>query len=151
MAGEALLEVMRNSAVSAIPPEVRTDLIYGNITSISPIRVSIENRFEVDESMLILSPWCYDKTITFTVPSHAHTASATELEVPAHKHTLVDEPEKKTSEVASVSLSPSVSIRANESEQVSLKVWDGIGVGDKVVLLRVASGQQYIVLFKVGG
>lgn len=150
MAGEALLQVMRSAAKGAIPQESRTDLIYGNVTGLLPIRINIENRFEVDESMLVLSPWCYDKTITLAIPAHGHDASTMDLEVPAHEHMIVDEPEKKTSEVASVSLTPSITISTNPSQEISIRVWDGLKIGDKVALLRVASGQQYIVLFKVG-
>lgn len=60
MAGEKFVRTMRNVAKGANPPSSKTDVLFGTVTSENPLKINIENRFEVGASLLILSPFCYD-------------------------------------------------------------------------------------------
>lgn len=63
MAGEKLVKVMRKVASNANPKSSQTNILFGTVVSINPLKVNIENRYEVGASLLILSPFCYDKEI----------------------------------------------------------------------------------------
>ncbi|MGL5479538.1 MAG: DUF2577 domain-containing protein [Clostridium sp.] len=93
MAGEKLVKLMRKSAANAIPRNTLTDIVPGQVVKVDPIRILIENKFEVDEDFLIFSPFCK---------------------------------EFKTED--------------------GLKLFDKLKVGEKVLLLRISSGQQFYVM-----
>ena len=122
MSGERLLGIMRKTGAQAIPPESRTDILYETVTSISPLKVSIDNRFEVTQDFLTLSPFCYDHIITFN-------------EDEAHTHTVETYYGEKTTSTY-------------PGKQISVTVWQGLRVGDKVRLLRYRSGQMFYILDK---
>ena len=65
MAGEKLVNLIRQGAKNAIPPSSLTDMLFGTVTSINPIKVKIDNRFEVGESFLVLPHFCFKKEIEF--------------------------------------------------------------------------------------
>ncbi len=61
MAGEKLVKVMRQVAGNANPSSSQTNVMFGTVTSINPLKINIENRYEVGTSLLVLSPFCFDK------------------------------------------------------------------------------------------
>lgn len=63
MAGEKLVGLIKQGARGAIPPSSLTDIIFGKVTSINPLKILIENKFEVDSRFLILSPFCLEKKV----------------------------------------------------------------------------------------
>lgn len=150
MAGEVLIEVMKQAAAQAVPKEALTDVLFGKVISVSPLSINVEGRLELDQSLLLLSPFCNELKINIPIPSHGHTATSSTITVPKHKHTLKDDASKETSESDSTTITPSISITDNPGSTVEVTVWEGLKAEDQVALLRVSSGQQYIVLFKVG-
>ncbi|MEG0297629.1 MAG: DUF2577 family protein [Clostridium sp.] len=149
MAGEKLVKLIQQGARGAIPPTSLTDLTYGTVTDISPIKISIEDRFEVDSSCLLLSPFCYEKKLTVEVPAHTHTVTINDHNVSKHKHKLDDET-KETQENDDVTLKHSSNISEGKKTNIQIVVWEGLKVGDKVSLLRVSEGQKFYVLDKGG-
>ena len=53
MVGNKLLKIMQEAG--KMPTGETTDLLFGVVTSVSPLKIKIDNRFEVDEKFLILS------------------------------------------------------------------------------------------------
>lgn len=53
MAGSKLVKIMQEAGKP--PTGEITDLLFGVVTSVSPLKIKIDNRFEVDEKFLILS------------------------------------------------------------------------------------------------
>jgi hypothetical protein len=134
-AGNHLVEIIRQA--SKRPQSEETDLLFGVVTSVNPLKIKIDNRFEVDETFLILSVLC--KEIVIKIPYresflHLH-------EVPEHisqpggtdNHTHV--------------------INAFNTGQAlpEILLWRGLEVGDEVRLLRISKGQTFFVLERVEG
>lgn len=67
MAGEKLIGLIKQGARDAIPKSSLTDMLFGRVTSVNPIKILIENKFEVDSDFLVLSPFCFDKTVAGNV------------------------------------------------------------------------------------
>lgn len=147
MAGEKLVKLIQQGARGAIPPTSLTDLTFGTVTSISPIKIKIEDRFEVDSSCLLLSPFCYEKKITIEFPSHTHGLSIENHTNLNHKHKLEDGA-KETKENENITLTHQGDISASDKIQIPILIWEGINIGDKVTLLRVSEGQKFYVLDK---
>lgn len=122
MSGERLLGIMRKTGAQSVPVENRTDILYGTVTSISPLKVIVDNRFEVNQKQLTLSPFCYDRIVTFN-------------EDEAHTHTVETYYGVKTSS-------------EYPGKQISITIWQGLRVGDKVCLLRYRGGQMFYILDK---
>jgi hypothetical protein len=53
MAGNKLVKIMQDAG--KMPNGETTDLLFGVVTSVVPLKIKIDSRFEVDEKFLILS------------------------------------------------------------------------------------------------
>lgn len=53
MAGNKLVKIMQDAG--KVPGSESTDLLFGVVTSTDPLKIKIDNRFEVDEKFIILS------------------------------------------------------------------------------------------------
>ena len=150
MAGEKLARAIKQCASQAIPKTSLTDLMFGTVTSIDPLKIMVENRFEVDSNFLLLSPFCIEKKVKINIPSHNHTASASEHIVAKHKHFLDESNSEETQENSEVTLNHSIKLVEAKPSTIEVVIWGGLQVGDKVSLLRVAEGQKYYVLDRGG-
>lgn len=63
MAGEKLISIMKKASRQSIPENNLTDIVFGTISSINPLKIKVENKFEIDDNFLILSPFCYKNDI----------------------------------------------------------------------------------------
>ena len=104
MAGTKLIQVIQETARKVFQDSKPTDLLFGVVTSVSPLKIKVDNRFELGHEFLIISKLC--------------------------KELLVE---------------------VNHSDgKETIKIWDGLKVGDTVRLIRVHSGQLYYVLEREG-
>lgn len=65
MAGDKLLEIMRKTAKP--PTGQSTDLLFGKVTSVNPLRIKVDNRFEISSSFIILTSLVSDFSVDITV------------------------------------------------------------------------------------
>ncbi|WP_251855337.1 DUF2577 domain-containing protein [Enterococcus italicus] len=70
MAGERLARRIKNQATN---PNELSDLIYGVVTSASPLKIQVDSRFEVSSEHLILSSMVQRKTVTITIDGKSGT------------------------------------------------------------------------------
>ncbi|MGG7176196.1 DUF2577 domain-containing protein [Clostridium paraputrificum] len=150
MAGEKLVGLIKQGAANAIPQTSLTDLMFGTVTSVEPLRILIENRFEVDSSFLLLSPFCYEKKIKIEIPTHEHSITVQDHIGLKHKHYVDETNTKETEENEDITLKHEASISSVAKKVIEVPIWDGLNVGDKVSLLRVSNGQKYYVMDKGG-
>lgn len=61
MAGNKLIQTIQSMAKTPIGET--TDLLFGEVTSVSPLKIRVDNRFEIDEQFLILSALVKETTI----------------------------------------------------------------------------------------
>lgn len=136
MTGNKLLRTMRD--IAKLPVMELTDLLIGKVTSIEPLKIKFEGKFEIDEDFIILSPFVKEFKITIPeVPeaSHYHhtpsavTGSGGE---DGHAHSV---PIMQVSDAYSLS---------------EIKLWRGLKVDDIVRVLRVNQGQLFYVLDREG-
>lgn len=156
MAGERLVNIMNQ--VRNEDKSDTTDLLFGIVTSTSPLKIKVENRFEVSEEFLMLSAMC--KEMTITTLAHNHDISTTVNQNGSHTHST---PAAITGDTTVGSFgSHTHSIPANttgqngthdhsttstsSNELTSITLWRGLQVNDKVRMLRVSKGQLYYVL-----
>lgn len=113
-----LLNSIKSTNVDTI-----SEVMFGTVTSINPLKIEIEGLQELPESFFVLTPFCFDNKITFGTLSSdnpvTHTPSTIDSSNDIHSHTIM--------------------------------VWKGLSVNDKVVLTSHNKGQKFIVHCKVGG
>lgn len=70
MAGEKLASLMLKAGRQAIPNSEKTDLLYGKVLSVSPLRIQVANepKLILTESFLILSDLCREKKVQILLP-----------------------------------------------------------------------------------
>ena len=138
-----MVELIREIAGGAYPDTDRPDIVFGVVKSPPPdTRIMVENKFEVGNDFLFLSQLCYEKRIpksyidedvhTHVVPAHT-TGDASVGDHGSHTHSV-----------------SSVTTQGRTSEIKTILIWRGLEAGDKVVMLRLASGQKYYVLQREG-
>ena len=60
MAGEKFIKIIQETARGAIPKEDLSNILFGTVTSISPLKILIENKYEIGDDFLVLSPFCIE-------------------------------------------------------------------------------------------
>jgi hypothetical protein len=139
MAGERLLNIMNN--VRNEDKGDTTDLLFGVVTSKDPLKIKVDNRYEVTKDFLILSALCKETVIP--IPAHTHVLQAHSTQSagdPSHTHNIS---QKETVGGVTVTEEPATF--------TSIKLWRGLDVGDKVRMLRVNKGQSFYVIEREEG
>lgn len=136
MAGEKLAKALVGMVGEGSGDE--TDLLFGVVSSTSPLKVKIDNRFEVDSSFLILS--------MLVQPMKIKIESMTTSTEGGFKHTHIinDKSGKVTDEYKLVENSQTGHKHTVSGQEIQL--WGGLQVGDTVRLLKVNKGQMFYVL-----
>lgn len=129
MAGEKIIEIINRAKKE--DDASSTEFLFGQVTSIAPLKIKIDNRYEVDEKFLILSAMCKEMVIKIAAHTHSVPAHSTQSGGDGHSH--------------------SVNEQSTAAALSSVKLWRGLKVGDKVRMLRVSKGQQFYVLEREEG
>lgn len=135
MAGSKLVKIMQEAGKP--PTGEVTDLLFGVVTSVSPLKIQVDNRFEVDEQFLILSALVKETII------HIPTA-----ETSMHSHVI---PEHTTDPGGTGPHTHIIPEMTTYSALPSITLWRGLIVGDKVRLLRVNDGQMFYIIEREEG
>lgn len=135
MAGNKLVKIMQEAGKA--PSGETTDLLFGVVTSVSPLKIKIDNRFEVDEKFLILSALV--KKTVIKIP---------EREENKHSHVIPQHTTSSAGEGPHTHIIPEMS---TYSALPDILLWRGLIVGDKVRVLRVNQGQMFYVLEREEG
>ena len=123
--GHRLAKMMREAGRT--PQNEVVDIVEGEVTSVSPLKVKVDNR-ELTEAFLILGALCQETIITRTADSGTYI-----FENP-HGYTGVH---GATSE--------------DNRGIYQIKLWRGLKVGDKVMMIKLARGQKYYILQRKEG
>lgn len=132
--GHRLAQLMRQAGKT--PQNELVDLVIGEVTSIEPLKVKIENR-ELTESFLIVGALCQEK--------HIYTDDVKKL---SHSHKI----SSLSTQSAGGETIHSHGINAHDTQstpqnaEYDILLWRGLEKGDKVLMLKVSRGQRYFIL-----
>lgn len=71
MAGERLVKLMQHAGKT--PASATTDLLFGSVTSTVPLKIKIDNKFEITSEFLVLSALVKEKKITVSLSEGSTT------------------------------------------------------------------------------
>lgn len=143
--GDRLVNCMRQAAKRANPKSRNTDIVYGSVQTVSPLTVLVDNRLELTEEFLILSPFCFKSSFSLTVDSHKHAITVKEISQEDHTHETKEGP---TESAGGFEITPSASSRNAGGHVIDVTLWGDLEIGDRLVMLRVSEGQEYLVLYR---
>lgn len=137
--GHRLVQAMRQAGKT--PQNEIVDIVTGEVTSVSPLKVRVENR-ELTESFLILGALCKETRIytPYIIKYDHYHATAPGVTAPAGTPSHVHEiPEQKT--------------KPNKPSEgdYEIMLWRGLRVGDRVLMLKVGRGQKYYIIQREEG
>ena len=123
-----LIEIIKRSALEAVESKKPTDLRYGTVISVSPLKVKVTNQFVLPDSMLIVpeSLTDHDVEVSTTFTTKNKSGGIEEESFASHNHDV-------------------------QLTKHTVTIHNALKVGDKVVLLRQAGGQQFLILDRLVG
>ena len=127
-----LIEIIKRSALEAVASTKPSDLRYGTVDSVSPLKVRVTNQFVLPESMLVVPEYLTDHEVEVSVQDNYGWATRST---------------SGGSEAASFA-SHSHEISFNKHK---IKIHNSLKVGDKVILLREAGGQHFLIVDRLAG
>lgn len=118
------LTVVKKGGKRAVDATDPMQVLYGEVTGVSPLRIMIEQRLELDEEFFILTRAVRDHEVEMTVGHLTENRSGGGVEAAFESHNHEYKGRK------------------------TFLIHNGLIIGDKVKLLRVQGGQQYVVFDK---
>ena len=122
-----LYNSIKIAAMKAVEASQPCDFLFGKVTSVSPLQVSVEQKLTLGASQLVLSRNVTDYTVPVTINWTTDNTSggSGDNAFAVHSHSITDTKE--------------------------MTVHNGLKVGDKVILLKKKGGQKFLILDKVVG
>lgn len=147
--GVQLARAMRRNALDAMEAAKPVAVYFGEVQSVSPLKLNVEQKMILGEAQLILSRNVTDFKTKVTVDwetessltTHSHTLSGSTGDGgdPTHNHSL-------SGDTGSKSLAHIHAITGKKE----IIVHNALVVGDKVIILRQQEGQKFVVLDRIG-
>lgn len=154
-----LLTALKTASMQAADESKPTGLFFGEVLSISPLEISVEQKFTLTEEFLTLTHAVKDYYVDITV-SH-YTVNDNFLD-PTHRHHLDDKKDVSREEEKVNKEDPRPSAPYTETTydfdtthkhayqgKKKIMLHHGLKVGEQVILLRVQGGQNYIIIDRI--
>jgi len=122
-----LHDSIKTIALNALEASKPSGIFFGTVLSTSPLKIQVEQKMTLGAEFLVLSTLVQDFTVSMTVDHKTEDKSggSGDSSFASHNHDY----------------------KGTKSFRVHL----GLKAGEKVILLRVQGGQQFIVLDRVRG
>jgi hypothetical protein len=133
----AIVGAIKTAAVGAVDANNPVDLQFGTVVSANPLKIDVEQKKTLAVMQLVLSRNVTDYYVDMTVQHQ------TELET-EHTHAVID------TYSGGGSSEPTQHLHEYTGTKRYL-VHNALQAGEKVVLIRLAGGQKYLVLDRLEG
>ncbi|CAD5900541.1 DUF2577 family protein [Carnobacterium maltaromaticum] len=134
MAGEILAKYLAEAKGNS---QEFTDIVFGRVIELTPLKIQIDNRFEVGAEFLILSAMVQELKVKIKIPDTIAKQK---------KVFNVALKEKKPDITKDVEELMVVSEIMNNEKEIEIEVFKPLAVSDEVRMLRSQNGQLYYVL-----
>lgn len=126
-----LLRIIKKAAVEAVAASKPTAIVYGKVISTSPLRINVEQKMTLTSAQLVLTRNVtdYKAKISFDNPGIKQVFTTWDM-----GETVESSPSK-------------IAFKAATKHDIT--IYNGLVVGDEVVMVQMQGSQKYIVLDKV--
>ena len=134
-----IIEIIKQAAVEAVAASNPCSILFGQVISITPLKINVEQRLTLDESHLVLTSIVRDFEIEMTVDHFTENDAYLNT---SHSHPFSGDGSVST---ASFDSTHKHAYKGKKKYLVHL----GLKVGESVMLMQVQGGQKYIILDRV--
>ncbi len=128
-----LNNTIKKAAVEAVAASKPTAILFGKVTSASPLKINVEQKMTLTAAQLVL---------TRNVTNHAVNVTMDwESENAVHDHSYTDDGSNMTT--------GSNTHNHQITGTKSITIHNGLVVGDEVLLIQMQGGQKFIIWDKV--
>lgn len=122
-----ILGLIKQAAKEAIDNSMPADVEYGTVTSLSPLTIMVDQKRIYTEEFLVVTKNLTDFEVDVTVDwiTESTSGGSGDDSFSSHSHAITG--------------------------RKSITIHNGLKVGEKVALLRLAGGQQFLVIDRVVG
>ena len=135
-----LINIIKQASLDAMDNAQMSDLRYGKVVSVSPLKVQITAQFIIPESLLVVPQHLTTYKLECTISEKSKSISG-KTEKSEELNSEEDPLKKHTHNF-------NVTLPASEEKQV-ITVHNGLKIGDKGALLRQQGGQSYFILDRI--
>ena len=144
-----LVKTIKRAALEAMEASKPVNVCFGEVLSVSPLQINVEQKMTLGATQLILARNVTDFEVAVTVNWEPETALS------AHEHALTGETETAGEDEHYHLLSGSTeSVNLQHTHTITgrkeLTIHNALSVGDKVILLRQQGGQKFVVIDRIG-
>ncbi len=139
-----LLSEIKRAAVDAVEASKPVNVYFGEVKTVKPLTINVEQKMILNESQLILT-----RNVTnFLTMAMVNWESEEEADGHFHEASLTG-PDGEA--VEGRTEAPSKKHTHMVAGQKQIMIQNGLEAGDRVILLRQQEGQKFIVLDRIGG
>lgn len=122
-----ILGLIKQAAKEAIDNSMPADVEYGTVTSLSPLTIMVDQKRIYTEEFLVVTKNLTDFEVDVTVDwiTESTSGGSGDDSFSSHSHAITG--------------------------RKSITIHNGLKVGEKVALLRMAGGQEFLVIDRVVG
>ena len=125
-----LIKTIKRAALDAVNASKPVEVCFGKVTSVSPLKILVEQKMTLSEAQLVL---CRNVTDHKTYMTGGNLQDFYYVGMPPN-----------------VSALPVVPSHVHAMGKIQVTVHNGLVVGDEVILIRQQGGQKYIVVDRTG-
>lgn len=126
-----LLKTIKKTSMEAVDATKPFNIVYGSVISANPIKIKIDQKLTLGANQLVLARNVTDYEVEMTMNHSTEPIS--------HTHTIKD----------TYTGGGSASLETHSHSYKGKKtfiVHNGLKVGEKVILMQLQGGQQYVVI-----
>ncbi len=139
-----LLSEIKRAAVDAVEASKPVNVYFGEVKTVKPLTINVEQKMILNESQLILT-----RNVTnFLTMAMVNWESEEEADGHFHEVSLSG---LDGEAVEGRTEAPSKKHTHMVAGQKQIMIQNGLEAGDRVILLRQQEGQKFIVLDRIGG
>ncbi len=160
----SLGEVIKKMAVGANDANAPTSVLFGTVTSINPLEITVEQKLKLTKEFLVLTKNVKDYTVDVSVDwetenkslnaNHSHTLNgdisvSSNAEVNPNPDNITVDIKNEVSnnigiEQKNINLTHSHSITGKKT----MTIYNGLKLNDNVILIQQQGGNNFVVLDK---
>ena len=150
-----LIGTIKQASLDAVNASNPAAVMFGSVTSVSPLKINVEQKMTLERPQLVLSRNVTDYTVEMTLAHSTENALNVNLNH-SHSYNGSTNPGGDTSHAHgySGSTSPALDVGLQHNHTYTGKkqftIHNGLEEGDEVILIRLQGGQKFLVIDRLG-
>ena len=137
-----LLNIIKRAALEAVNASQPSDFCFGKVTSIEPLKISVEQKMTLGAAQLVLTRNVSDYKVTVSMDWKTELAGG-------HNHSYSGTCSEGGSYSGTTSKKDDHQHQIVSDKKEELTIHNALQIGDEVILLKKKGGQKYLVLDRV--